>query len=106
MYWTTICIGCMHPIHMGVLPKTYICIGYIYWVRTWSGDVRWVGHILPGNIFGVTEVERMNLWRSEKRAYFDLISPRNIVTTGNVHREYQESSMQYSGMWLQTVTNV
>ena len=59
-----------------------------------------------GNIFGATEVERMNLWRSEKRAYFGLISPRNIVTTGNVHREYQESSMEYSDMWLQTVTNV
>jgi len=59
-----------------------------------------------GNVFGKNKTDRMNRWRSEKKSYFGLISPQTIVTTANISREYTESSMQRSDMWLQTVTNV
>lgn len=56
-----------------------------------------------GDIFGK---DKMKLWQSEKKCYFGLISPKSIVTTANISREYEESSMNCSDIWLQTVTNV
>lgn len=65
-----------------------------------------VAFLQSGNVFGKNETDRMNRWRSEKKAYFGLISPQTIVTTANICREYTESSMQRSDVWLQTVTSV
>ena len=59
-----------------------------------------------GEIFGKDTSTRMSTWQSEKNAYYNLISPSSVVTTANISREYKESSMELSDVWLQTITNI
>ena len=58
-----------------------------------------------GEIFGKDTTTRTSIWQSEKNAYYALIAPSSVVTTANISREYKESSMEFSEVWLQTITN-
>jgi len=56
-------------------------------------------------IFGKDTTTRMKIWQSEKNSYYGLITPTSVITTANISREYNESSMEFNDVWLQTITN-
>ena len=57
-------------------------------------------------MFGNTRRIQSDTWNSEKNAYYCLISPDSVITTLNICRQYQISSMASADSWLETVTCV
>ena len=57
-------------------------------------------------MFGRTASQAAKVWDEEKHAYYGLITPSSIISTVNLSREYDSSSMQYTDDWLETVAVV
>ena len=58
------------------------------------------------NIFGSSRTVRQHAWTSEKRAYYGLVLPKNIISTPQICREFEQGSMTLSNTWLETVSVV
>ena len=57
-------------------------------------------------MFGRTISQAAKVWDEEKHAYYGLITPSSIISTVNLSREYDSSSMQHTDDWLETVAVV
>ena len=55
-------------------------------------------------MFGRNESARMRKWEDEQYAYYGLISPKTILNTTNMSREYDDSTMTHTDTWLETIT--
>jgi len=57
-------------------------------------------------MFGDTDASQLKRWNSEKRAYYGLITPKSIISSCNMSREYEPASMTPTDNWLEVVTMV
>ena len=57
-------------------------------------------------IFGTSHINRQHKWNAEKYAYYGLVIPKNIVSTPQICREFEQGSMFLSNTWLETVSVV
>lgn len=55
-------------------------------------------------MFGDTTISQMKRWNSEKRAYYGLVTPRSIMSSCNISREYEPTSMTTTDNWLEVVS--
>ena len=58
------------------------------------------------DMFGSSQAASDRRWEKEKRAYYTLLLPSNIVNTTHMTREYVPGSeyLEKSDVWLETVT--
>ena len=57
-----------------------------------------------GHMFGNTQGERQQVFESEKRAYFGLLSPNSVERLVHMTPEFRDDTMSLSDTWIETVT--
>ena len=58
------------------------------------------------HVFGRTEREQTMRFLNERKAYYGVITPSNIVGTVHMSEEFNSHDIGRNGVWLQTVTLV
>ena len=56
-----------------------------------------------GHMFGNTQGERQQVFESEKRAYFGLLSPKSVERTVHMTPEFVDDTLSLSDTWIETV---